>query len=105
MSYNLIVTKRANELIDACISYLLFRLKSGTGAEHLMQGIQEIYTGLEENPYQYRISKDLFLAQKKYREAYIRGMKYKVIFRIEEPNMVYVLGLFHDLENYTEKID
>ena len=38
-----------------------------------------------------------------YREAVLVDMGYVIVFRIEEAS-VYVVGVFHQLENYRKKI-
>lgn len=99
MAYNLIITDRADELIDERVSYLLTKFKNPQAATHLLDGISEIYNRMEENPYQFSNSKDSYLLQRGYKEAYVSDMDYKMVFRIDG-NDVYVVGLFHDLENY-----
>ena len=68
-----------------------------------MDGISEIYDRLEENPFQFSDSKDDNLKNKGYKEALISDMQYKIVFRIEDKT-VYVVGMFHDLENHPPKV-
>ena len=51
--YNLIITDRADELIDERVSYLIRNLSNPQAAAHLLDGICGIYDRLEENPYQF----------------------------------------------------
>ena len=105
MAYNLIVTDRADELIDYRVAYILNKLMNPTAAKHLLDGINEIYIRLVENPYQFSDSKDAYLRSRGYKEAHISDMQYKIIFRVDEnKNYVYVVGLFHDLEDYGSKV-
>ena len=101
--YNLIITDRADELIDERVSYLIRNLSNPQAATHLLDGISGIYDRLEENPYQFPESKDPYLLRRGYKEAYISDMEYKMVFRIDD-NDVYVVGLFHDLEDYVPKV-
>lgn len=103
MAYNLIVTDRADELIDERVYYLIHSFKSLQAATHLLDGISGIYDRLEENPYQFPDSKDVFLLKWGYKEALIPDMEYKMLFRVDDDN-VYVVGLFHHLENYVPKV-
>ena len=103
MAYNLIVTERADELVDLSVGYLVNRLKNPKAAVHLMDGISEVYSRLADNPYQFPESKDEFLAARDYRVALIADMDYKMVFRVDE-KVVYIVGLFHDLEDYVPKI-
>ena len=103
MAYSIIITERADELIDSCTNYILFKLKNPKAATHLLDGIDSLYDRLEENPYQFADSRDPFLHSRGYKEALVPEVKYKMIFRIEEKT-VYVVGLFHDLEDYASKV-
>ncbi|MBQ9199193.1 MAG: type II toxin-antitoxin system RelE/ParE family toxin [Lachnospiraceae bacterium] len=103
MTYNLIITDRADELIDDCVYYIINKLKNPKAAKHLLDGISKLYDRLEDNPYQFKDSKDDYLRKKGYKEALVLDMQYKIIFRIEENN-VYIVGLFHDLEDYFSKV-
>ena len=103
MVYNLIITERAEELLDNLVYHLIYRLKNPQAARHLMDNISDVYDKLEENPYQFPDCRDAFLKSKGYREAVASDMNYIVIFRIED-NDVYILGVFHGLENYKAKL-
>jgi len=103
MAYNLVITDRADELIDSCVNYIINKLKKSPAAQRLLDGISGIYDRLEENPYQFSDSKDDYLRRRGYKEALISDMQYKIVFRIEE-STVYVVGLFHDLEDYPSKV-
>lgn len=103
MAYNLITTDRADELIDSCVFYILNRSKNSQGARRLLDGISGIYDRLEENPYQFPDSTNDLLKRQGYKEALISGMQYKILFRVEDQT-VYIVGLFHDLEDYPSKV-
>ncbi|CUX14924.1 type II toxin-antitoxin system RelE/ParE family toxin [Clostridium sp. C105KSO13] len=103
MHYNLIITDRADELIDERVNYLVNRLKNQQAAAHLLDGIEQIYDRLEENPYQFADCRDIFLKSKGYKEAVVSDMDYIMIFRIEEMDVL-VVGFFHQLENYNLKL-
>ena len=103
MVYNLILTDRADELIVERVNYLIKKLKNPQAATHLLDGISGIYDRLEDNPYQFPDSKDSYLLRRGYKEAYIPDMDYKIVFRIDDKD-VYIVGLFHDLENYVPKV-
>ena len=103
MAYNLIIADRADELIDSRVFYIINQLKNSQAAGHLLDGISEVYDRLEENPYQFPDPKDDYLKGRGYKEALISDMQYKIVFRIEGPT-VYVVGLFHDLEDYPSKV-
>lgn len=103
MAYKLIVTEHADELLDNLVYHLLYRLKNQQAAKHLLDGIEEIYNRLENNPRQFRPSQDPYLASRGYHEAIVSQMDYIVIFSISS-DTVNVVGIFHQLENYQEKL-
>ena len=103
MDYKLIITEKAEELLDNLIYHLIYRLKNNQAAVHLLESVDQIYSRLEENPYQFPESRDITLQRLGYREALLSDMDYVIIFRIEE-TFVYIAGIFHQLENYRKKV-
>lgn len=103
MAYKLIITDRAEELLDQLVSHILFKFKNEPAAKHLLDGIERLYDRLEDNSYQFADCRDSFLKSKEYKEAVVKDMDYILIFRIDG-DVVYVLGIFHQLENYKEKL-
>jgi len=105
MGYNLIITERTEKLLDNHIHYLLFRLKNKQAAGHLLDCVENIYSRLEDNPFQFPSCRDSYLDMKGYREAVFPDMEYLIIYKVDEKkNTVYVLGVFHSLENYQNKL-
>lgn len=103
MAYKLIITEKAEELLDNLIYHLIYRLKNTQAAAHLFDSIDRIYDRLEENPFQFPESRDMSLRSRGYRETVLTDMDYVIIFRIEGTS-VYVIGIFHQLENYRKKV-
>lgn len=103
MHYNLIITERAEELIDERLNYLVHGLKKEQAARHLLDEIDNLYDGLEDNPFQFADSRDSFLKSKGYKEAFISNMDYVLLFIVENYT-VYIAGFFHQLENYNSKL-
>ncbi len=69
----------------------------------MLEEIDHIYDRLEDNPAQFPISRDEYLAAKGYHDAFITDMNYVVVFEFDE-NTVRVIGIFHELENYEIKL-
>lgn len=103
MAYELIVTEHADKLLDNLVYHLLYQLKSKQAARRLLNEIEKIYKRLEENPLQFPYSKDTYLASRGYHEAIVPQMNYIIIFSVKK-NVVNVVGIFHQLENYSSKI-
>lgn len=103
MAYKLIITDRAEELLDQLVGHILYKFKNEPAAKHLLDGIEQIYDRMEDNPYQFADCRDSFLKSKGYKEAVVKDMDYILIFRMDG-DVVYVLGIFHQLENYKDKL-
>ncbi len=58
---------------------------------------------MQGNPFQIPESTDVNLLRMGYREAVLTEMDYVIIFRVSESS-VYVVGIFHQLENYRKKV-
>lgn len=76
MGYRIRVTEHAEELLDNLVGYLLNRLKSEQAARHLLDGVDNVYDRLEENPFQFPNSRDAYLGKMGYREAIVPQMDY-----------------------------
>lgn len=103
MNYKLIISEYADELLNNLIYYLIYHLKNEQAAKHLVDGVDSIYNRLETNPFQFPISKDRYLASKGYHEAVVPQMDYVVIFGVRA-EVVNVVGVFHQLESYPNKL-
>lgn len=103
MAYKLIITERANELLDHILYHLIYQLKNKQAAVHLLDEIQNIYDRLKENPLQFPFSRDIYLAKKEYHEAVVGQMNYTIIFSVRA-NVVNIVGIFHHQENYQKKL-
>ncbi|MBR2948910.1 MAG: type II toxin-antitoxin system RelE/ParE family toxin [Lachnospiraceae bacterium] len=103
MAYRLEITEHADTLLDGLVGYLIFEKKNPDAASHLINGIDKLYKRLEENPYQFPISNNPFLAKREYREALVSDMNYLIVFEVVN-HVVYILGIFHGLENYPKKL-
>lgn len=103
MAYNLVVTEKAEDLLDNLIYHLIYGLKNDQAAVHLLDRIDRIYERLEENPFHFPGSTDVNLLRMGYREAVLTEMDYVITFRVDKSS-VYVVGIFHQLENYIKKV-
>ena len=99
MAYKLNVTEYADELLDNLVYHLIYRLKNKQAAKHLLDSIEVIYDRLEVHHFQFPECRDAYLAKKGYREAVVPQMNYIIIFDVRA-DVVKVVGIFHQLENY-----
>ncbi len=103
MAYKLNVTEHADELLDNLVYHLIHRFKNEQAAERLLDSIDVIYDRLEANPFQFAECRDVYLARKGYREVVVPQMNYIIIFDVKA-DVVNVVGIFHQLENYPNKL-
>lgn len=103
MAYNLIVTKQAENLLNNLIYQLANRFNNKNAATRLFNEIECINNRLIDNPYQFPMIRDRYLSMKGYRVAMIPKTKYILVFNIIE-DTVFVVGIFHQLENYWMKV-
>ena len=103
MAYKLNVTEYAGELLDNIMYHLIYRLRNKQAAKHLLDCIDVIYDRLEVNPFQFAECRDSYLARKGYHEAIFQHMNYFIIFNVKA-DTVNVVGIFHQLENYQNKL-
>ena len=99
----MIYTDEMDRLLHNCVKYLLEKFESEQAAKHLLDGVSQIYDNLESNPNIYRLSEDPFMKALGYHEAKIPEMDYIIIYKVSDDN-VYILGIFHTLENFTNKM-
>jgi len=105
MAYELIITKRADELLDNLLYHIIFRLKNEQAASHLLNSIEKIYDRMIMNPFQFAVCRDNYLQMRGYREAVLPDMDYVLIYSVDrEKAIIYVLGIFHVLESYGDKL-
>ena len=103
MDYELIISERADELTKRLVAYLLNNLNNPGAAAHFLDELETIYDRLINNPYQFTDSPNEYLFLRGYREALFKTMHYKVIYRIEN-QQVLIVGVFHTLEDYRRKV-
>ncbi len=69
----------------------------------LLDGVDDVYDRLETDPEQFPVSRDAFLAKRGYHESVVPQMDYVIVFDIRS-DIVNVVGVFHQLENYQRKV-
>lgn len=105
MGYKIIITDKAKEQTESIAAYLYGSLKNTSAVKHFLENLYSLYDRLTANPKQFSLCRDYVLKKKGYRKAVFSNMKYCLIFKLaEDEKEVYIMGIFHGLENYTEKI-
>ena len=103
MAYELLISERADRQIDKLASYLLTVLNNPQACAHFFDEIQKTYEMLKDDPFCFKLCAEELLAQKGYRSAQLPTMRYRIIYRVEQ-SRVYIVAVFHMLENYSRKL-
>ena len=103
MAYELRISERADSQIDRLASYLLTFLRNQQACAHFFDEIRQTLERLGEDPFCFKLCPEEPLARKGYRSAQLPTMRYRMIFRIEGKK-VYIVAVFHMLEDYTQKL-
>lgn len=106
MKYKITITEQAEKLLDHILSYIINQYKNPQAAGNLIGEIEYVFGNFENNPKMYAYSEDSYLASRGYRKAVVPHYDYVIIFRIdEETASVYIVGFFHGLELYKNKLN
>lgn len=101
--YRIQVTGQTQKQMEQIFSYIFEQLCNPAAAVNLLNEIEEKYRGLIENPLRYGLAEDPVLAAKRYRKIPVH--KYVILYRVDETEKtVYIMGIFHKLENYRKKM-
>ncbi len=82
MQYKLIITERAEELLDNIINYIINKLKNPKAAGNLLVEIEHVCDNLECNPKMYTYSEDLFMKSRGHRNVVVLHYDYVSIFAL-----------------------
>ena len=96
MDYNIIITENAENELDRYIRYLLFEIRSEQAARNLPADFEETVQMLKSVAGR--------LKEQGYKIIKFKRHGYFMLFRVEE-NDVIVDALFHELQDYENKIE
>ena len=103
MGFKIAATPRADALLENLIVYLVESLRNDQAAAHLLSGYEKLYSRLSENPFQFPLISDEYLASTGIRYALVPDMRYMLVFEIRQDTVV-ILAYYHQTENYADKI-
>lgn len=103
MDYKLRITEKAEQDLDAILSYIMMDLGNMEAALHLADEVERRYALLLTNPHLYEVCHQPLLRRPQYRKVVIGG--YLMIYRIDEPqSTIYIERFFSDLQDYAAKL-
>lgn len=99
MEYEIFLTVQTKMHFRQIIDYLLYKLENKQAAASVMDDFDETIDKLSHVAGSLKLCDDAALRSQKYRTIHFEHHRYLMIYRIEN-NIVYVEGIYHDLQDY-----
>ena len=103
MEYKVFITSDAEQDLDAFIQYLLFEKKSGQAASNVLDDFEATKKCLSTVAGSLKLCENPKLKELGYRRINFMSHRYFMLYRIIG-NMVIVDNIFHDLQDYENKM-
>ena len=103
MVYKVVVTRDAEEDLEHFIKYLIFEKKSMQAAENVLNDYDATIESLRHVAGSLKVCDNPRLHQLKYRRINILNHRYFMLYRIED-DVVIVDSIFHELQDYEDKM-
>ena len=104
MDYKIVLMRDAEENLDRFITYLLFEKKSKQAAKNLLNDFEAKKTSLSNVAGSLKLCDNPKLRVLGYRRINFLSHRYFMLYRIEN-NIVYVDNIFHELQDYENKMN
>ena len=103
MVYKVVITKDAEEDLERFVKYLIFEKKSMQAAKNVMDDYDATIESLRHVAGSLKLCDNPRLHQLKYRRINFLNHRYFMLYRIEY-DMVIVDNIFHELQDYENKM-
>ena len=103
MAYKIFMTIDAAEELKKIIQYLIEKKRNPQAATSLLNDFENTKKKLEDVAGSLQLCRNKKLRDLGYRRINFAGDKYFMLYRIVD-NLVYIDGIFHDLQDYENKI-
>jgi plasmid stabilization system protein ParE len=103
MDYKINLTQSAEEDLDRFVAYLLFEKKSEQAAKNLLDDFERTKESLSHVAGSLRLCENPNLKELGYRKINFLSHKYFMLYRIEG-DMVFIDSIFHELQDYENKM-
>lgn len=104
MDYKIVLTRDAEKDLDRFITYLLFEKKSKQAAGNVLDDFEETKRILIYVAGSLKLCDHPRLRESGYRRINFLSHRYFMLYRIEN-DTVYVDGIFHELQDYENKLN
>ena len=103
MDYEVIVTEDAETDMDRFINYLLFEKKNDQAASNLIDDFEDTIITLTHAAESFKVCENQHLMELGYRRINFKSHRYFMLYRVED-GTVYVDNVFHELQDYENKM-
>lgn len=104
MDYKVVLTRGAEKDLDRFITYLLFEKKSEQAAGNVLDDFEETKRILTYVAGSLKLCDHPHLRESGYRRINFLSHRYFMLYRIEN-DTVYIDGIFHELQDYENKLN
>lgn len=103
MDYKVVVTRDAEEDLERFVKYLIMEKESMQAAENVLNDYDATIQSLKHVAGSLKLCDNPGLRQLEYRRINFLNHRYFMLFRIVD-NVVFVDNIFHELQDYENKI-
>lgn len=103
MDYKVVVTKDAEEDLERFIKYLIIEKESMQAAENVLNDYDAAIESLKHVAGSLKLCDDPRLHQLEYRRINFLNHRYFMLYRIVD-NVVFVDNIFHELQDYENRM-
>lgn len=103
MEYKVVVTRDAEEDLERFVKYLIIEKESMQAAENVLNDYDATIESLKHVAGSLKLCDNPRLRQSKYRRINFLNHRYFMLYRIED-NVVFVDNIFHELQDYKNKM-
>lgn len=103
MDYKVVVTKDAEEDMDKFIQYLIVEKKSMQAAQNVLNDYDATVECLKHVAGSLKLCENPRLQMQEYRRINFLNRRYFMMYRIVD-NIVFVDNIFHELQDYEDKM-
>ena len=104
MDYKVVLARGAEKDLDRFITYLLFEKKSEQAAGNVLDDFEETKRILTYVAGSLKLCDHPHLRESGYRRINFLSHRYFMLYRIEN-DTVYIDGIFHELQDYENKLN
>lgn len=103
MTYKIVITDKARKEFEKSIEYLIFEKNSDQAASSLIEDFENTKSYLKEFANSFKTIDNPELKKYFYRRINFRFHRYFIVYQIEK-DLVIIEGIFHELQDYENKL-